>query len=102
MIIMSDYTSNPSRPASPVGERPDLPTARPYRFSFDGSRRKGPASVSETTEGRGDYFGAAPKLDLYGGAMDSLAPGALPSEWSSTKQGFNGVCTMTYHIYTEY
>lgn len=50
--------------------------------------------MSETTEGRGDYFGAAPKLDLYGGSMNSLAPGSLPSEWSSTKQGFNGMCTM--------
>ena len=99
---MSDYTSNHSRLGSPVAELPDIPSARPYRFTFDGPRRKSPASVSETTEGRGDYFGTAPKLELYGGSTNSLGPGALPSEWSSTKQGFNGMCTMTYRIYAKY
>jgi hypothetical protein len=66
---MSDYTSSPSRPASPVGPLPDLPTARPsaYRFNWDpASRRPGPASVSETTEGRGDHFTTTPKVDIYG------------------------------------
>lgn len=87
---MSDYTSNPSRPGSPVGDLPEIPNARPYRFTWDASRRKGPGSVSETTEGRGDYFGAAPKLDLLGTSSNSLALGALPSEWSSSKHGFHG------------
>ena len=94
---MSDYTSSPSRPASPVGALPDLPTPRPsaYRFNWDpASRRPGPASVSETTEGRGDYFTTTPKVDIYGATSSAanVHPSALPSQWSSAKHGFHGTC----------
>jgi vacuolar protein sorting-associated protein 54 len=92
---MSEDTSTPSRAASPVGNLPDIPSsARPFRFTWDpSSRRKGPASVSETTEGRGgDYFGVSPRMDLFGDSSTALAQGALPMEWSSTKHGFHGAC----------
>lgn len=93
---MSDYTSSPSRPASPVGALPDLPTARPfaYRFNWDPtSRRPGPGSVSETTEGRGDHFSTTPKVDIYGASSStaSLQLSTVPSQWSSAKHGFHGM-----------
>ncbi|KAF8263057.1 Vps54-like protein-domain-containing protein [Lactarius quietus] len=96
---MSDYTSSPSRPASPIGPLPDPPTARPstYRFNWDpASRRPGPASVSETTEGRGDHFTTTPKVDIYGATSSSanFQPNALPSQWSSTTQGFHAISTV--------
>ncbi|KAI0253534.1 Vps54-like protein-domain-containing protein [Lactifluus subvellereus] len=96
---MSDYTSSPSRPASPVGALPDLPTARPfaYRFNWDpASRRPGPGSVSETTEGRGDYFSTTPKVDIYGASSStaSLQPNTIPSQWSSAKHGFHAISTV--------
>ncbi|KAI0039918.1 Vps54-domain-containing protein [Auriscalpium vulgare] len=93
---MSDYTSNPSRPASPVGPLPDIVTARPaaYRFNWDAStRRPGPGSVSEATEGRGDYFAATPRIDIYG-ASTSSAPSAIPAQWSSAKHGFHAISTV--------
>lgn len=75
-----------------MGELPGVPSSRPYRFTWDpSSRRKGPASVSETTEGKGgDYFGVSPKVDLFGVASTSLAQRDLPIEWSSSKHGFHG------------
>lgn len=96
---MSDYTSSPSRPASPVGALPDLPTARPsaFRFNWDpASRRPGPASVSETTEGRGDHFTTTPKVDIYGATSSAanVHPNALPSQWSSAKHGFHAISTV--------
>lgn len=89
---MSDYASTPSRPGSPIGELPSFSAARPsaYRFNWD-SRRPGPGSVSETTEGRGDYFANNAPYDVYtNGSLANLALGAIPSEWSSSRHGFNG------------
>ncbi|EIW84920.1 Vps54-domain-containing protein [Coniophora puteana RWD-64-598 SS2] len=95
---MSDYTSSPSRPASPVGALPDTQTItpRPFRFNWDtASRVRGPGSVSEATEGRGaDYFGVAPRLDPFGASSSNLTAGSLPNEWSSSKQGFNAISTV--------
>ncbi|KAH9066196.1 Vps54-like protein-domain-containing protein [Lactarius vividus] len=102
---MSDYTSSPSRPASPIGPLPDLPTARPsaYRFNWDPTlRRPGPASVSETTEGRGDYFTTTPKVDIYGATSSSAANvqlGVVPSQWSSAKHGFHAISTVVNNPY---
>ncbi|KAF7970219.1 hypothetical protein HWV62_24748 [Athelia sp. TMB] len=89
---MSDYTSNsPSRPGSPVGNLPEIPSTRPYRFQFDPTRR-GPASVSETTEGRGgDYFGVSPRVDIFGASSAALE---VPSEWSSSRHGFHAISTV--------
>ena len=87
---MSDYASTPSRPASPVGELPSFAAPRSYRFNYD-QRRPGPGSVSETTEGRGDFLGAGAPYDVFGNAsVTSLAQGTLPPDWSSSKHGFNG------------
>ncbi|KAA1469206.1 Vps54-domain-containing protein [Dentipellis sp. KUC8613] len=95
---MSDYTSEHSRPASPVGPLPDIANAQgkaAYRFNWD-SRRPGPGSVSETTEGRGDYFSVTPKVDIYGASASSanLALDAVPSQWSSAKNGFHAISTV--------
>src|SRR5712671_2638928 len=95
---MSDYTSSPSRPSSPTAPLSDLPTARPlpYRFNWDpASRRPGPGSVSEATEGRGDYFVSTPKVDIYGASSSTAASqlGTVPSQWSSAKHGFHGTFT---------
>lgn len=88
---MSDYTSSPSRPGSPIGDLPDIPSARPFRFTYDASRR-GPGSVSETTEGRGgaDYFGVSPRVDLFGLGSSSSGALSIPDEWSSSRHGFHG------------
>ncbi|KAI0313659.1 Vps54-like protein-domain-containing protein [Amylostereum chailletii] len=97
---MSDYTSNPSRPGSPVGSLRDVPTTRQaYRFNWDSStRRPGPRSVSETTEGRGDYFSTTPKVEIYGAAGSAssthLALNTVPAEWSSAKHGFHAISTV--------
>ncbi|KAI8982849.1 Vps54-domain-containing protein [Trametes punicea] len=92
---MSDYASTPSRPASPVEELPSFTASRPaaYRFNWDSATRKpGPGSISETTEGKGDYFaGHAPYDVADNGSVASLALGALPPEWSSSKHGFNAI-----------
>ena len=91
---MSDVSSVPSRVASPVSLTPDqLPTARPYRFTWDpASRRPGPESVSGTTEGKGgDDFAAAPHpLGFLNHSTTSLALGSLPTDWSSSRTGFHG------------
>jgi vacuolar protein sorting-associated protein 54 len=96
---MSEYTSSPSRPASPVAALPplpDIPTVRPlaYRFNWDPTSRRpgGPRSVSETTEGRGDYFSSTPKVDIYGASSSTAALplATVPSQWSSAKHGFHG------------
>ncbi|PCH37766.1 Vps54-domain-containing protein [Wolfiporia cocos MD-104 SS10] len=92
---MSDNTSTPSRPASPVGELPSFTNARPYRFTWDpASRKPGPGSVSGTTEGRGDYFADATQFNLYESSSSSLHLGALPSDWSSSKHGFHAISTV--------
>ncbi|KAF8965307.1 Vps54-like protein-domain-containing protein [Flammula alnicola] len=95
---MSDISSVPSRATSPVSATPDqLPTARPYRFTWDpASRRPGPESVSGTTEGRGgDDFGGTPHpLGFLNHSTTSLALGSLPSEWSSSRTGFHAISTV--------
>ncbi|TFK54701.1 Vps54-domain-containing protein [Heliocybe sulcata] len=97
---MSEYSSAPpSRPTSPLPPE-NQATPRPYRFNWDpASRRPGPGSVSETTEGRGgDYFPSGATLRLEGllpsASTTSLALGAIPSEWSSSKHGFNAISTV--------
>ncbi|CCM02241.1 uncharacterized protein FIBRA_04322 [Fibroporia radiculosa] len=90
---MSEGTSTPSRPGTPVADLPTFSHVRPYRFTWDpASRKQGPGSVSATTEGRGDYFAETTPFDLYGSSLSSLQPGALPAEWSSAKYGFHGAC----------
>ena len=87
--MSEDYASTSSRPVSPVGELPNIPTARPYRFTWDtGARRPGPGSVSETTEGRGDYYGQSTSFDLP--SVSGLPLGAVPPYWSSAVHGFHG------------
>lgn len=81
-----------SRPGSPVGTLPDFSLSKPYRFTWDASARKaGPASVSGTSEGRGDYFAYKPALRNFNFSSTSLALGAVPQDWSSAKYGFNGL-----------
>jgi len=90
---MSDYTSSPSRPASPADVVPEIPQpARPFRLNWDASSRiRGPKSVSESTEGhRGDYFATPFRFELPNLSTANIALGALPQEWSSSTQGFNG------------
>ncbi|KIJ10486.1 hypothetical protein PAXINDRAFT_86004 [Paxillus involutus ATCC 200175] len=92
---MSEYSSSPSRPGSPVGPLPDLSQSapRPFRFNWDApSRLRGPGSISETTEGHGgDYFAVAPRVDIPNASSFNLPLGALPQEWSSSTQGFNAI-----------
>lgn len=95
---MSDYTSNSSRPASPVAVSPDPLTARPqaYRFNWDAAARlQGPGSVSETTDARGGYFSSTPRVDIYG-ASSSSQLAAVPSQWSSAKHGFHGTLAVSF------
>ena len=94
--MSDDGESLPSRPQTPLSIVPDrLPTARPYRFTWDpSSRRPGPESVSGTTDGRGggDYFSAQPRFALPAASSSAtLLPGALPQDWSSAKHGFHGM-----------
>ncbi|KAI0797556.1 Vps54-like protein-domain-containing protein [Abortiporus biennis] len=98
---MSDYASTSSRPTSPIGDLPNIPSARPYRFTWDANatpRKPGPGSVSETTEGRGatDYFvtPGTTTFDTINASGSSLTLGALPSEWSSTLHGFHAISTV--------
>ncbi|CAA7271484.1 unnamed protein product [Cyclocybe aegerita] len=96
---MSESSSLPSRPVTPVNLQPpdQLPTARPYRFTWDpSSRRPGPESVSGTTEGRGgdDFGGGAHPLGFLNTSATSLALGSLPTEWSSSRTGFHAISTM--------
>lgn len=93
-----------SRPGSPVAPLPDFTSARPYRFTWDASTRKpGPASVSGTSEGRGDYISYRAQHGQFDISSSTLALGAMPNDWSSSKQGLNGtlskyqvqVCTST-------
>ncbi|PPQ65310.1 hypothetical protein CVT24_011437 [Panaeolus cyanescens] len=96
---MSDASSvAPSRPHTPVGQQPlALPTARPYRFTWDpSSRRPGPESVSGTTEGRGgDDFAATPHpFGFLNNSTASLALGSIPPEWSSSRTGFHAISTV--------
>ncbi|THH06493.1 hypothetical protein EW145_g4050 [Phellinidium pouzarii] len=69
--------------------------ARPYRFAWDAATRKpGPASVSGASEGRGDYFAYRPALGNFNLSSSSLALGAIPSDWSAAKYGFNAISTL--------
>ncbi|KAL5529345.1 hypothetical protein ACEPAG_5330 [Sanghuangporus baumii] len=84
-----------SRPGYPIPPLPDFPNARPYRFVWDASaRRTGPGSTSGTSEGRGDYFAYRPALGNFNFSSTSLALGAIPSDWSSAKHGFNAISTL--------
>ncbi|KZV81546.1 Vps54-domain-containing protein [Exidia glandulosa HHB12029] len=90
-------TSTPSRAASP--ELPALPNfsrQQPYRFHWDqATRRQGPGSVySETTDARADLLATGPRPELLDSTLSSLAPGAFPQEWSSSKHGFHAISTM--------
>ncbi|KDR73587.1 hypothetical protein GALMADRAFT_621009 [Galerina marginata CBS 339.88] len=96
---MSDVSSVPSRVGSPINASANelLPTARPYRFTWDpASRRPGPESVSGTTEGRGgDDFGFVPHpLGFLNTSTTSLALGSLPTDWSSSRTGFHAISTV--------
>ncbi|KXN92270.1 Vacuolar protein sorting-associated protein 54 [Leucoagaricus sp. SymC.cos] len=98
---MSESSSTPSRPTTPANATAtQIPTARPYRFTWDASsRRPGPESVSGTTEGRGgDYFNQPTLTPFPLGALNTstttLALGALPNEWSSSKHGFHAISTV--------
>lgn len=104
----SESSPSSSRPETPLAASPEPQTARPYRFNWDpATRRPGPESVSGTTEGRGDYFYAQPRVDFLDNASSTLAVGALPSEWSSSRHGFHGMCieyypehhTLTFYSY---
>ena len=99
---MSDQSSSPSRPASPIAPLPDFSATRPYRFTWDpASRRAGPASVSGSSEGRGDYFVANAHNALNNLSSASLAAAAFPHNWSSNKHGFNGTLlySPSYELY---
>ncbi|KAG9041663.1 hypothetical protein FS837_011927 [Tulasnella sp. UAMH 9824] len=107
--MADDSTSvvSSSRPTSPSPSNPvendsvgPLPGRRaapgPYRFHWDptASRRQGPPSVSEGTEGRLDY-----SLDVAPNKIESIfdtASGstALPQAWSSSQHGFNAISTV--------
>lgn len=91
---MSEVSSLPSRPTSPdsFAGPENLPPARPYRFNWDpSSRNPGPESVAGTTEGRGgDDFSGPHPLAFLNASTTSLALGALPTEWSSSRTGFHG------------
>ncbi|KDQ60899.1 hypothetical protein JAAARDRAFT_709192 [Jaapia argillacea MUCL 33604] len=96
---MSESSFTPSRTGSPIQPPPEpQPAPQPFRFNWDSGTRKGPGSVSETTEGRGgDYFasGATVRLDgLLNASTTSLALGALPPDWSSSKHGFHAISTV--------
>ncbi|KAI6022748.1 Vps54-like protein-domain-containing protein [Pisolithus marmoratus] len=97
---MSEHSSSPSRPGSPPGPSPDPSSSAPspFRFQWDAASRKrgGPGSVSEMTDGRGggDYFGMAPRIDIPSISSVNLPLGALPSDWSSSTQGFNAISTV--------
>lgn len=99
---MSDYASSSSRPVSPIDDLPALPntTPRPYRFTWDAPHKKGPASVSDTTDGRGDFLGAGAMVGPYGevhtpssanlalAGMQAL--GGAGADWTSSVHGFHG------------
>ncbi|KAG6865930.1 hypothetical protein C0991_010431 [Blastosporella zonata] len=90
---MSDDESTAPLP-SPVSALPV--TARPYRFTWDAAtRRQGPESVSGTTDARGgaDYFAAQPRIGLYPSTL-TLAPNAIPQDWSSATHGFHAISTV--------
>ena len=88
---MSEHSSAPSRATSPVNIPPSTQPTRPYRFTWDPSTYKpGPGSVSEATEGRGDYFATRLRPDLFNAAPTALPLGSLPTAWSSSKHGFYG------------
>ncbi|KAJ8700019.1 hypothetical protein PTI98_003086 [Pleurotus ostreatus] len=92
---MSECSSTtPSRAGTPVAALPETITARAYRFAWDQASRRGPESVSGTTEGRGDYITAKPRLDLFGASSSTLPLGSIPAEWSSSKHGFNAISTV--------
>src|ERR1700722_1907702 len=96
---MSDHSSSASRPASSVHNVPR--TVAQYRFNWDPAvpLPSGPGSVSEATQGgQADYLTLRPPAELSHNFEAGLIPGALPSDWSSSKYGFHGVFT-TYGVH---
>ncbi len=104
---MSESSATASRPPTPVTGDTAIPsTAKPYRFNWEASRRPGPESVSGTTsDGRGhdDYFNAIPQLgNLHlNSSTTSLALGSVPTEWSSSRHGFNGESNLVFRSVTD-
>lgn len=101
---MSEVSSVPSRPQSPVATAPNnyIPPPQPYRFTWDpASRRPGPESVSGTTDGRGvdDFGGPHPPLGVFNNSTTSLALESLPTEWSSSRTGFHGISLPSFLYY---
>ncbi|KAJ7632829.1 vacuolar protein sorting-associated protein 54 [Roridomyces roridus] len=89
---MSSHSSESlSRPGSPLSPLP--PTARPYRFNWDGTQ-KGPESVSGTTEGGRDYFAGPSRLNLFNNSTATLPLGSFPQQWSSSTHGFHAISTV--------
>jgi hypothetical protein len=101
MSELEESVASTSRPGSPVPPLPDFNAARPYRFTWDAStRRPGPGSVSGTSEGRGgDYISYKPSLGHFNFSTSSLTLGAIASDWSSSKYGFNGA--PSYALYSD-
>lgn len=97
---MSERASSSTRPGSPVGELPSIPSARPFRFTWDAApnRKTGPGSVSEATEGPGDFHTPVTAPTAFGAynstSVETLSFGALPVEWSSSTHGFHGMCLL--------
>ena len=93
---MSDQSSSStSRPASPVASVPEVtsPNTKPYRFNWEtASFRNGPPSVSGTSyyEGNADYITGRQPTNLFNMSLASLTLGSLPSNWSSSVNGFHG------------
>jgi vacuolar protein sorting-associated protein 54 len=90
----ANVMSESGESSSIVAPETPLPdTARPFRFTWDPSaaRRPGPESVSGTTTGgREDYFATRLGELPFNASGATLALGALPADWSSSKHGFHG------------
>jgi len=92
---MSESGESSSAPLTPLHIFPNV--VRPYRFNWDPASRRpgGPESVSGTTEGNGDYFASQGADFQFNNASSlGLGLGTLPSEWSSSTQGFYGTPTI--------
>ena len=100
---MSDQSSSTSRPASPVTSiEATSPRTKPYRFNWEtASLRNGPASVSGASyyEGNGDYISGRLPTNLFNMSLTSLTPGALPSNWSSSVNGFHGLSLCVFYCF---
>ncbi|KIY43546.1 Vps54-domain-containing protein [Fistulina hepatica ATCC 64428] len=98
---MSDSSSvSPSvTGTSTPGELPErIPgpsAAKRFRFHFDASSRRAPESTTGTTEnGAADDFPTGHSFAQSWGLNGSSLNLAIPSEWSSSTQGFNAISTV--------